>query len=681
MRIVAVVQARMSSQRFPGKVLAKLSNQPLIIFLLRRLAQSKELDGVVVATSDGTDDDPLAEIVQAHDVPLYRGGLDDVLGRVTDAARLLNADAVVRVTGDCPLVDPRLLDEMVRVYRKHPVAYFSNISPRCLPYGYDLEIIRFDSLASAAEEAVSDFDREHVTPFIQDRPDRFEIDSYLYAGPDLSRYQWSVDRKEDLDLIEEILVRTAKSSPCLEDLIATLERNPELATRSLRRQSLEGGLASYKELIEREAPRPIVKTSDALWRRACRVTPVETQTLVNGPSDFVRGFGPKYLVRGLGSHVWDADGNEYIDYSTGLGLVTLGHAHPEVNEAVRRQLDQGNTLSLKHPLAVELAERICSMVPGAEMVCFGTNGSDARSAVVRLARAHTGRSHIARCGCNEWQEVIEASYPSRTKEVPLGGISRNQSFGYNDLLGLEDLLKSHEFAGIIIEPVSIKSPEEGFFEGVRELATRHRAVLIFDEVVTGFRLAPGGAQEYFGVTPDLACMGKGVANGHSLSLVAGKREFMSAFEEESIGFTFDGELSALAAAQATLDVMIREGYWGHVWRQGQKLQEGYRELARTFRVDATTDCEGLAPLTFVTFKGWGPWSPHQLHALFQQEMIRRGVLFSGSQFISLAHEDEDIDATLHAYRESFRVLRRALDENCVEGLTLGQVNEPASRES
>src|SRR3990172_2962464 len=146
MRIVAVVQARMSSQRLPGKVLAKLRNQPLIIFLLRRLAQSKGLDGVVVATSDGTDDDPLAEIVQAHDVPLYRGALDDVLGRVTDAARLLNADAVVRVTGDCPLVDPRLLDEMVRVYRKHPVAYFSNISPRCLPYGYDLEIIRFDSL-------------------------------------------------------------------------------------------------------------------------------------------------------------------------------------------------------------------------------------------------------------------------------------------------------------------------------------------------------------------------------------------------------------------------------------------------------------------------------------------------------------------------------------------------------
>jgi glutamate-1-semialdehyde aminotransferase len=432
--------------------------------------------------------------------------------------------------------------------------------------------------------------------------------------------------------------------------------------------------------MEARAPRPVIRASEALWARAQDVIPAGTQTLSKGPTQFVRGFAPKYLVRGQGSHVWDADGNEYIDYPMGLGPVTLGHAHPEVNAAITAQLARGNCFSLMHPLEVELAERIRRLVPCAEQVRFGKNGSDATAACVRAARAKTGRAHILRCGYHGWQDwSIDASYGVRAKGVPAEVMALTTSFPYNDLPALERLLESRPVAAVILEPVAVQAPQPGYLAGVRDLATRYGAVLVFDEVITGFRYARGGAQEYFGVTPDLAAMGKGVANGQPLSIVCGRRAFMAAFDEVFFSFTFGGEATALAAAMATLDVMEREDYWAHVWRQGAKLQDGYRALAAEHRLPHLTDCEGLPPWTIVTFKDAAPWSALQLKTLFQQEMLRRGVLFSGSQFICLAHGDEDIARTLDAYRESMRVLRFALDHQAVDALRQGQVNEAVFR--
>ena len=241
----------------------------------------------------------------------------------------------------------------------------------------------------------------------------------------------------------------------------------------------------------------------------------------------MRGFAPKYLVRGQGSHVWDADGNEYIDYPMGLGPVTLGHAHPEVNAAIAAQLAHGNCFSLMHPLEVELAERIRRIVPCAEQVRFGKNGSDATAACVRAARAKTGRAHILRCGYHGWQDwSIDASYGVRApKACPAEVMALTTSFPYNDLPALERLLGPQRrwppSSWSRWRP-SLRQP--GYLAGVRELATRHGAVLVFDEVITGFRYARGGAQEYFGVTPDLAAMGKGVANGQPLSIVCGRRD-------------------------------------------------------------------------------------------------------------------------------------------------------------
>lgn len=680
MRICAVVQARVSSSRFPGKVLAPLRGQPLAVYMLKRLAKSKLLGSTVLATSTARDDDALAAEIDRAGFRVYRGSLEDVLSRFVEAARLDNADAVVRITGDCPLVDVDVLDAMVERFATGDLDYLSNVSPPTFPDGLDIEIMTTAALDIACREARPGHQREHVTPFFRDNPQRFRIGNHTNAVGDESRYRWTVDVPEDLAVITALVEASGVEYPSLVDLRRVLDARPVLAARCSVSNRNEGAVASYLRDLEQQTPRPRIEKSNAIWERAKALIPAGTQTLSKGPSQFCDGFGPKFLVRGEGSHVWDADGQEYIDYPMALGSVSLGHGRAEVVNAITKQLAFGTSFTLMHPLELTLAERIVEMVPCAERVRFGKNGSDATSACIRAARANTGRKHIARCGYHGWQDwSIDASYGIRARGVPEETLALTRPFPYNDLPALEALLREVPCAAIILEPIAVVVPQAGYLEGVRALATKYGAVLVFDEVISGFRYARGGAQQYFGVTPDLCSMGKGVANGLPISIVCGTREFMEPFEEIFFSFTFGGETTAIAAALATLDVMEREDYWAHAWRLGTVLQAGYRAAAKEYGLEKVTDCAGLAPWTVVTFAEQAPWSAMQLKTLFQQEMLRRGILFSGSQFISLAHDDADIARTVTAYSEAMRTLRFALDSSIVDRLTLGKTNEVVFR--
>jgi glutamate-1-semialdehyde 2,1-aminomutase/spore coat polysaccharide biosynthesis protein SpsF len=674
-RVAAVIQARMSSSRFPGKMLADLGGKTLLARVVERVRACPGLDAVVLATSDRPDDAELARAAEALDVVVHRGEYEDVLARFIGAVRKVRADWVVRVTGDCPLVDPDLMAEMISRAQREKLDYLSNVDPPSYPDGLDLEVIRAAALEAASSETRDAHDREHVTPFLRERPGRFKQANQSCPEGDFSDLHWSIDTPEDLNVVAEVLSHASKT-PGWRELVTIARDHAELARRSKAHRPNEGGIASLKAGLDSRKPRPSIVQSEHWWTRALDIVPAGTQTLSKGPTQFIRGFAPKYLQRGKGARVWDVDGNEYIDYPMGLGPVTLGHAHPEVTAAVHRQLEQGNCFTLMHPLEVELSERVRSIVPCAEMVRFGKNGSDATSACIRAARAKTGRTQIARHGYHGWQDwSIESSYGIRSKGVPVEVLAMTTAFPYNDLAALERVLAAKPCAAVIMEPVNLTAPAPGYLEGVRELATRFGAVLVFDEVITGFRYARGGAQEYFGVTPDLCAMGKGVANGHPLSIVCGSREFMQPFEDIFFSFTFGGEVSALAAAMATLDVMERENYWAHVWRQGAKLQTAFNCLAEEHGLHKLTVCQGLPPWTVVTFSDHDRWSALQLKTLFQQEMIRHGVLFSGSQFLSLQHGDAEIGQTIDAYRQSMQLLRMAINLKAVEDVTCGRVNE------
>jgi glutamate-1-semialdehyde aminotransferase len=392
---------------------------------------------------------------------------------------------------------------------------------------------------------------------------------------------------------------------------------------------------------------------------------------------FVEGAYPVFLQRGQGCRVWDVDGGEYIDYILGLASITLGYAYPVVTEAVARQLDEGSIFSLPHPLEVEVAERLIEVIPCAERVRFLKTGSEANAAAVRIARAATGRDVLVYCGYHGWHDFYAVTTP-RSKGVPKGTGDLIVPFRFNDLASLETALEEHRgrVAAVIMEAVLLDAPGPGFLEGVKKAAYDHGALLIFDEIVSGFRWAVGGAQEYFGVVPDLATFGKGMANGLPLSAIVGYADLMREFEDVFVSSTFGGDTLALAAARATIDEYRRQPVIAHLWAAGRRFQEGFKRAAA--RTGVPADCIGFPVHPKIVFRHAKDETNRPLMSLFLQETARRGAIFHFAGFnISFSHLDADVDETLAACGEALQVVAEALDDGRIaerlEGKPYGDV--------
>jgi glutamate-1-semialdehyde 2,1-aminomutase/spore coat polysaccharide biosynthesis protein SpsF len=363
-----------------------------------------------------------------------------------------------------------------------------------------------------------------------------------------------------------------------------------------------------------------------------------------------------------------------------LGPIILGHCYPAVDEAVRQQMTQGASFSLPHPLEIEVAERLVDMVPCAEMARFGKNGSDATAGAVRLARAYTGRDLIACCGYHGWQDWYIGG-TTFNRGVPRAVRQLTMTFEYNNIDDLRRLLDRNRkrVAAVILEPIGVVEPERGFLQQVRDLCSREGCLLIFDEVITGFRMARGGAQEYFGVFPDLACFGKAMANGYPLSAVVGPREIMKHFEQTFFSFTFGGETLSLAASLATMKEIAEKEVVAHNWEQGGKIKDGLNVLAREFGMENLVRCTGLPPRTVVNFFDESERESLLVKSLFQQECLKRGVLFSGGQNICFSHSDEDIEHTLRVYRSALEITREAIRRTKVKEMLEGEPILPVFR--
>lgn len=415
--------------------------------------------------------------------------------------------------------------------------------------------------------------------------------------------------------------------------------------------------------IVAECPTRRLTQSEKWWDRARGIIPAGTQTLSKGPNQFVDGVYPKYLVHGRGAYVCDADSNWYIDYPMALGPILLGHAYPRVIEAVTRQITSGTTFTLMHPLEVEVAELLVDMIPCAEMVRFGKNGSDVTTAAVRIARSYTGRDHIAYCGYHGWQDWY-ACVTQRDAGLPRELKQWMHSFVWNELETLEAIFD--EFSGrvaTVILEVPGQDPAPGFLEQVKSLAHRHGAILIFDEIVTGFRFALGGAQQHFSVTPDLACFGKAMANGFPLSALVGRREIMQELERVFFSMTFGGEVASLAAAKATLLELREQPVIEHLWTIGRMWRNGFAEIAA--QAAAPVRLDGHPPRSGFVFTPVGRYEPLTLKGLFLQETIKRGILFGGPIFMTYSHGPEEIAKTLSACGEALDILVDAIEADDV----------------
>lgn len=424
------------------------------------------------------------------------------------------------------------------------------------------------------------------------------------------------------------------------------------------------------------------KKSDELIKKAQRLIPAGCHTYSKGP-DQSPLLGPKVMSHGKGAHVWDVDGNEYIDWPMGLTAVSLGHAFEPVTAAVRAELDNGVNFQCPSFLEAELAELFLDCVPTADMVKFAKNGSTVTTAALKLARAHTGRKYVAFCSdhgffsYDDWymgKKACNSGVPEEISNLSL-------TFRYNDIESVEKLFNDYpnQIAGLILEPMEFDFPEDNYLHKIQELCKKNGTVFILDEMITGLKLDFPGAHTMFGLDPDLTTWGKGVANGYSVCMLAGKREIMElgGLEHDKervflISTTHGAETHALAGAIETLRYTRENKTIDQDKLKGEQVEKRITQLIQDHGLESFIEIKGHPCWLLMLFKDNNENYSDGMKTLIFQEMVKYGVLFRGTFNFSPSHTQEDIDLTIDALDKSFTVYKKAL----AEGLDRYLVGEP-----
>jgi glutamate-1-semialdehyde aminotransferase len=428
--------------------------------------------------------------------------------------------------------------------------------------------------------------------------------------------------------------------------------------------------------IEFNGEFPIIKQSNKWYDIALDLIPALSQTMAKSPSQYVNGIAPKYLKSGRGSHVIDVDGNEYLDYNMAIGPISLGYAYPRTDNAILNQLKDGITFSLMHPLEVEVAMLIRKIIPNAECVRYSKSGADVTSAAIRLARAYTGKNKILCCGYHGWHDWYVSTI-ARNAGIPEEVKNLTYTFNYNDIESVKNSIDENT-AAIILEPVVFEEPKDNFLHKLHEICKENNILLIFDEMWTGFRMSLGGAQEYFGITPDLATYSKAIANGMPIAVLTGKREIMNLLEEDVFFFnTFGGEALSLAAAKATIEEMIENNVIEQIHNQGSKLKEGIEKIIKDIDIDFLS-LKGY-PFRFMMAFDEKGGDPLIQKSFVQQELIKKGILWSGFFNMSFSHSNLDIFYTITAFEEVLKMLKEKVLSNNLKESVKGIPIQPLIR--
>ena len=406
--------------------------------------------------------------------------------------------------------------------------------------------------------------------------------------------------------------------------------------------------------------------SEKFLRVAESRIPLGSQTFSKSKTQYPVGVSPLFAEYARGAYLWDIDNNKYLDLVSALAAVTLGYQNRKIDTAVKRQLKKGVTLSLPTKLESEVAELIGLLVPSAEMVRFAKNGSDATAGAVRLARAYTNKKIVAMCGYHGWQDWSIVT-TSRNAGIPNEVGELTKTFKYNDINSLMKLFSEfpNQIACVIMEPMNIEFPQEGFLQKVRELCDQEEALLIFDETITGFRYDRGGAQELFHVKPDLCTFGKGIANGYPLSVVAGKREIMRSMETIFFSGTFGGELLSLTAAREVLLMHQLDLVVPKLINIGEKINEGINQLIVEFDLSATLRISGHPSWTFLNWSADNENSLDALKTYFLQEMFKEGVLILNTHNVTTSMGSRQVAFVLEKYAVVLSRLKTALNNGGV----------------
>ena len=647
---VIILQARTNSSRLPKKVLADVgANKTLIEFLLSRLIQCSLVDEIVVATTDHESDNKLTSIVRSHGIKVVRGSEENVLNRFCLAAKEIPSKNYIRITGDCPLVDPKLIDRTIDFFENGNFDYVSNSYPPTFPDGMDVEIFNREVLFEADLLSKNKFEREHVTPWIRNNNELKK--GCLKNIKDLSESRWTVDEKEDLELIRTIISHFKfKNDFSLDDILLFEKNNPEI-------------FLINKKFLRNEGS--IINNGEKLWRRAKKIIPGGSMLLSKRSEIYLPGKWPSYFSKTKGCNVWDLENNKLVDMSLmGVGTNILGYSNEEVDNAVIEIIRKGNLSTLNCPEEVYLAEKLVEIHPWADMVRFARTGGEANAIAVRIARAATNKDKIAICGYHGWHDWYLATnledinglnthlLPGlNPKGVPSGLKGSVLPFKYNHVEQLKKIVYENNIAAVKMEVERSEPPMEGFLEEIRAICDANNIVLIFDECSSGFRETFGGLHKKYGVNPDIAIFGKTLGNGYAITSIIGKEKVMQHAQDTFISSTFWTERIGSAAALKTLEVMKKVKSWEYVAKMGKYLKQLWINLAKSY--DLSISIYGIDPL--ISFK-FNSMYYLEYKTFITQEMLKYGFLATTTCYLSMAHSNSIIDEYAYYLEKVFQTI-------------------------
>ncbi len=634
MKIVAIVQARIESERFPSKICSSINGMSALEFLLNRLSRSNLVDQIVVAFPDSEKNDDIAAEIASKGFTCFRGNQQDVLDRYYRAANKHKAGVIVRVTADCPLLDPQVVDEVVLNLLNHQNVKISvNTSPPSFPDGLDCSAFYFEYLEEAAKMAKSSFDREHVEPYILRKYSNDLVN--LKNKIDLSNLRLTIDEPVDLNVINRV--------------ISYFQSEEEITVQSIEKLAM-----SHPEIFEENMhlirnEGSIMNTGQKLYRRAKQIIPGATMLFSKRSENFLPEIWPAYFSKAKDCRVWDLDGKMYLDMSLmGIGSNVLGYADPYVDDAVMSAITKGNMSTLNAPEEVYLAERLLELHKWGEMVRFARTGGEINAVAIRISRAFTGKDGVAICGYHGWHDWYLASNLNsegnldqhlmqglETNGVPKVLAGTAIPFQYNDIENFESAIKDKSVGTVIMEVSRNFPPNDGYLEYIRKRTRELGLVLIFDECSSGFRETFGGLHLKYNVQPDLLTLGKAMGNGYAITALVGTKDIMKHFESSFISSTFWSERIGSTAALATLEVFEKNMVWEALPRIGASIKSKWQEIGSISGTSISiSGIDAMPRFNFISD------SRNITRTYFTQEMLKRGYLASTGVNVSTVHSDK-----------------------------------------
>lgn len=632
-KIIAVVQARLGSRRFPKKILKKIGNKTIIEIINSRLKKSKYLDDIIYAIP--TKEKKLFLYLNSLDIKIFRGSENNVLDRIYKSARFLKADTIVRITSDCPLVDPSLIDKMIINFRKEKIDYitntrdfFSDSKVNFYPDGLDVEIFKTKSLKISKKFVRSNYDKQHVTSFI--RKSKMFKKKFISSKKNYENIKLSIDENKNLNDVKKVF---KFFSP---DIYFTFNK-------IVKQKVLE-------KLFKNKIKKNNIKNCLKLWSHAKKIIPGGNMLLSKNPDRYLPNGWPSYYKSAHGCSIIDIDNNEYLDLSTmGVGTNTLGYGDAKVDQAVSKAIKLGNMSTLNCAEEVELANKLLKLHPWFDMAKFARTGGEANSIAIRIARAASKKDNVAICGYHGWHDWYLSTNLNYSKKnnlnkhlmnnLKIGGVPKKLknttfSFNYGDFGSLKKIVNSKNIGIIKMEVCRNSQPNISFLKKVRNLATKKNIILIFDECTTGFRETYGGLHKKINIKPDLAIFGKALGNGYAITAILGKEKIMQSANQTFISSTFWTERIGYVAALKTLEVMKEKKSWKYIQSVGSKIKNNWKKLFKKY--DLNVSIRGLNSLLNFVFLS----KNHQAYkTLITQELIKDNILATTSIYPCLKHTD------------------------------------------